>query len=67
MPEHKSDRQGIAGAADLRTAPGRYQSDGTTDLVLLGVQTSMDGGGLVVQKPIRKGLGPGMFELALTF
>lgn len=47
MPEHKSDCHGIAGATDVRTAAGRHQSDGTAGLVLLGVQTSMDGGGFV--------------------
>ncbi len=47
MPEHESDRHGIAGAADARTVAGRYQSDGFTGLVLLGMQASMDGGRLV--------------------
>jgi hypothetical protein len=59
MPEHKSNRYGIAGAADVRTAAGRYQSDRITGLVLLGMQTSMDGEGLAVPKANPEGLGKG--------
>jgi hypothetical protein len=55
MPEHKSDRHGVTGAADVRTTVGRYQSDGTSGLALLGVQTSMDGGGLVPEaRPVTR-------------